>query len=80
MEHILNLPLDRKGSSYQDLLFLCETQPREVLCTLPGPVVLWGYIGFLPPPRAGTKILEVLSPSAVFAAVPSHTSRSPRHI
>lgn len=55
MGHILNLSLDRSsyplevlnlppGSSYQDVLFLCETLPGGALCIPLGPSTLWGIL------------------------------------
>lgn len=57
MGHILNLPLDRSsyplevlnlppGSSYQDVLFLCEALPGGALCIPLGPSTLWGILAF----------------------------------
>ena len=71
MEHILNPLLDRKGSSYHDILLLCETLYLEKCCGHSWELLLYGYIGFLPPSIAGTKILGDLFPSFVSAAVPN---------
>lgn len=61
-------PLDRKGSSYQARLSLCERIYGEIRCPLIETVALWGYIGMLCPTRAETKVLRVLSPS-VFSVI-----------
>ena len=57
MEHILFSPLDRKGSSYHDMLFLCERFYLEECYALLRAIALWGYIEFLPPSRPKTEIL-----------------------
>ena len=46
MEHIVDLPLDRKGCSYQDVLFLYETLPRGAPYIPLGPSTLWGISAF----------------------------------
>ena len=72
MEHIFNPSLGRKGSSYHDIAVPSwEAQPGGALITLLGAIALWEYIRLLPPSRAGTKILRVLSFSAVSATVPN---------
>ena len=48
---------------------LWEALPGGGLCTLLGAGVLWGYIRFLLPSRAGTKTLGVPSPFALSAII-----------
>ena len=57
MEHILFSPLDRKETSYHDMLFLCERFYLEECYALLRAIALWGYIEFLPASRPKTEIL-----------------------
>lgn len=67
MEHVFNLSLNRKGNSYYDMLSLPRASIWSGMCTHSTPIL--EYIRFLLPSRAGTKILRVLSLSAVSASV-----------
>lgn len=67
MEHVFNLSLNRKGNSYYDMLSLPRASIWSGMCTHSTPIL--EYIRFLLPSRAGTKILRVLSLSALSASV-----------
>lgn len=67
MERTLNPPLDRKGRSYHDGLFLPERQYLEECCVHGWELLLYGGVwGFCPFP-GWDRILGVFSPSMVSA-------------
>ena len=56
MEYILNLPLDRKGSSQCEMLLPCgKLYMKEHRVELLRAIAQWGSIRFLPLYRAGAK-------------------------
>ena len=61
----LFLTTPSKGSSFHDMLFLCEKLCPEEHVYSARSCCSVGYIGFLPSSRAGTKILGVLSSATV---------------
>ena len=76
MKHIFNPPLDRKGSSYHDMLFLCERFYLEECYALLTAIALWAYIEFLPRPDLRLKSYKLIQMSGT---VPS-TIYSHRYI
>ena len=80
MEHMLNPPFDRKGSSSYDTLFLHERLSLEECWVHCYVLLLYDHIsGFSPLSEWGpTKILGVLS--VVFVTVPNPYLPRHRHI
>lgn len=70
-KHTLNSSLDRKGSSYHDILFLCESTTCKSAVYTARNFCSMRYIRFLPPSRVRIKILRAFSPSVVSATVPN---------